>query len=62
MPISRREFLKASGGTVAGFLARCVTTSKSYEKPVLKVPVGPADLILHHGNILTVGGMGAGSL
>jgi len=56
MAISRREFLKASGGAIAGILAGCATTGEIPGKPPasLKVPSGSADLILQDGNILTV--------
>jgi hypothetical protein len=56
MPISRREFLKVSGGAIASVLTGCATTGKVSEKPstLPKVPGGTADLILHSGNILTV--------
>ena len=56
MAISRREFLKATGGAIAGILAGCATTGEIAQKPQTspKFPRGPADLILHNGNILTV--------
>jgi predicted amidohydrolase YtcJ len=56
MIISRREFLKGSCGTIASFLTACATAGKVSEKPLTlsKIPAGPADLVLHHGNILTV--------
>ncbi|MBI5969234.1 MAG: amidohydrolase family protein, partial [Deltaproteobacteria bacterium] len=56
MAFSRREFLKASGGTFAGILTGCATRVGIMEKPLplAKVPGGPADLILYNGNILTV--------
>ena len=56
MAISRREFLKISGGTLAGVVAGCVTTGRVSEKSssVQKSSAEPADLILHNGNVLTV--------
>lgn len=56
MAISRRAFLKASGGAFAGIIAGCATPGEIREKSstLAKVPGGPADLILHNGNILTV--------
>lgn len=56
MAISRREFLKATGGAIVGILAGCATTGEIAQKPQTspKFPRGPADLILHNGNILTV--------
>jgi len=56
MAISRREFLKASGGALAGMMTGCATTGEISEKPstLPKVPAGTADLILQNGNILTV--------
>lgn len=56
MAISRREFLKASGGAIAGILTGCATTGEipGTPLPLPKVPSGTADLILHNGNILTV--------
>lgn len=56
MAISRREFLRGAGGTVAGILTGCATTGGVSEKqPTLpKYPTGPADLVLYNGNILTV--------
>jgi len=56
MAISRREFLKATGGALAGMMTGCATTGEISEKPstLPKVPAGTADLILQNGNILTV--------
>lgn len=56
MAISRRKFLKASGGVIASVLTGCATAGKVPEKPSTLpiIPSGPADLILHNGNILTV--------
>jgi len=56
MAISRREFLKGSGGVIASVLTGCATAGKVPEKPsTLSInPSGTADLILHNGNILTV--------
>jgi predicted amidohydrolase YtcJ len=56
MAISRREFLKVSGGTLAGILTGCATTGEITGKPATlpKFPGGTADLILHNGNVLTV--------
>jgi len=56
MSLSRREFLQASGGALAGILTGCATTGEIAGKPssLLKAPGGTADLILHNGNILTV--------
>jgi hypothetical protein len=56
MPISRRNFLKFSGGAIATILTGCATTGKIPEKPSIlpKVPGEPADIILQNGNILTV--------
>ncbi len=56
MPISRRDFLKASGGAIASVLTGCALPTKIPEQPLTlpKTPSGPADLILHNGNILTV--------
>lgn len=56
MTISRRDFLKGSGGVIASVLTGCATAGKVSEKssalPI--IPSGPADLVLHNGNILTV--------
>ena len=56
MPISRREFLKVSGGTIAGVLTGCATTGEPGQKQATlpRVPGGTADIILYNGNILTV--------
>jgi len=56
MAISRREFIKVSGGVIASVLTGCATADKVLEKPSTLpiIPSGPADLILHNGNILTV--------
>jgi len=56
MSISRREFLKVSGGAIASVLTGCATTGEITGKPATlpKFPGGTADLILHNGNILTV--------
>jgi predicted amidohydrolase YtcJ len=56
MAISRRDFLKASGGVIASVLTGCAATGPLAQKPsnLPKVPAGPADLILRNGNILTV--------
>jgi predicted amidohydrolase YtcJ len=56
MKISRREFLKVSGGTIASVLAGCATAGKIPKRPspLPKVSGDSADLILHNGNILTV--------
>jgi len=56
MAISRREFLKISGGALVGIMTGCATTGELAQKPstLPKVPAGTADLILHNGNILTV--------
>jgi len=56
MAISRREFLKASGGALAGIMTGCAATGPLAQKPsnLPKAPAGPADLILRNGNILTV--------
>ena len=56
MAISRRKFLKVSGGALAGIMTGCATTGELAQKPstLAKVPTGPADLILQNGNILTV--------
>ena len=56
MAISRREFLKISGGALAGAVTGCVTAGGISEKPaaVQRLSTEPADLILHNGNVLTV--------
>ena len=56
MSFSRREFLKVSGGALAGVLAGCATGGEVHEKNLNKVkaPAGPADLILCNGSVLTV--------
>lgn len=55
MSISRREFLKAGGGAIAGVITGCVVTQGSGKLSTLPVnPGGTADLILHNGNVLTV--------
>jgi len=56
MAISRRKFLKVSGGALAGIMTGCATTGELVQKPstLPKVPAGPADLILQNGNILTI--------
>jgi len=56
MPISRREFLKVSGGAIAGVLTGCATTGEMAERPATlpRVPGGTAEIILHNGNVLTV--------
>jgi predicted amidohydrolase YtcJ len=56
MPISRRDFLKASGGAIATVITGCASPAQIPEQPLTlsKTPSGPADLILHNGNILTV--------
>ncbi len=56
MAISRREFLKASGGAIAGLTAGCATSGEMPGKSftLAKTPGGTGDLILHNGNILTV--------
>ena len=56
MAISRRIFLKASGGAIASVLTGCATTGELPQKPstLPKVLGGTPDLILHNGNILTV--------
>jgi len=56
MAISRREFLKVSGGVIAGILTGCATPGKIPEKPSIspKILSGPANLILLNGNILRV--------
>jgi predicted amidohydrolase YtcJ len=56
MAISRRKFLKVSGGAIAGILTGCATAADIQQKPVSmpNVPSGPADLILRKGNVLTV--------
>jgi len=56
MSISRREFLKASGGAIASVLTGCATAGEISEKPspLPKIPKGSADLLLLNGNILTV--------
>jgi len=55
MTISRREFLKATGGAIAGVMAGCVTPGSPERPSTLPgTPGGTADLILHNGNVLTV--------
>ncbi len=62
MSLSRREFLKVSGGALAGTVTGCVTVGKVPEWPAAgedrypaqPSPSSPADLILHNGNVLTV--------
>ena len=56
MSFSRREFLKVSGGVLAGVLTGCATSGQVHEKTLTtpKAPTGPADLLLRNGNILTV--------
>jgi len=55
MALSRREFLGASGGAVAGLLAGCATVETPQAPPnVSGLPGESAELILHNGNILTV--------
>jgi len=56
MAISRREFLRVSGGAMAGILTGCATIGEIPGRPsaLPKIPEGPADLILRNGNILTV--------
>ena len=56
MAISRRDFLKATGGTIAGLMSGCTTGREIPGRASVlpKIPEGPADLILHNGNILTV--------
>jgi hypothetical protein len=56
MAISRREFLKASGGALAGIMTGCAATGPLAQKTsnLPNVPAGPADLILRSGTILTV--------
>ncbi len=56
MAISRREFLKISGGALAGAVTGCVTPGRVSEKSTAahSSSVEPADLILHNGNVLTV--------
>jgi len=46
MAISRRGFLKVSGGAIASVLTGCVTTGEIAEKPstLPKIPGGNADL------------------
>jgi predicted amidohydrolase YtcJ len=55
MTISRREFIKATGGAIAGVMAGCVSTQGPGKPSTLpRTLEGTADLILHNGNILTV--------
>ena len=56
MSFSRREFLKVSGGALAGVLTGCATAGSVHEKALItpKAPMEPADLILRNGNVLTV--------
>lgn len=56
MSISRREFLKVSGGAIAGVLTGCAPTQETTGKPATlpALPSGTADIILHNGNVLTV--------
>jgi predicted amidohydrolase YtcJ len=56
MTLSRRNFLKGSGGVIASVLTGCATGGTVSEKPSASptIPTGPADLILQNGNILTV--------
>ena len=56
LSFSRREFLRVSGGALAGVLTGCAAGGAVHEKNLntVKAPTGPADLILRNGNVLTV--------